>query len=94
MFTLKGALYLLTFTCALIFASWEMRLKRQMTERLLQDNESVGDMGLLSNIKEEIRRENLLNRLPNEGRVKLRTVVGLKFFFVLAFILEVVFLQK
>jgi hypothetical protein len=94
MLTFKGALYLLTFTCALVFGFWESRLKRQMTEGLLRDNESVGDMGLLSSVTEEIKREELLKKFPPEKRSKLNMIVSLKLLCFFALILEVALLQR
>jgi hypothetical protein len=90
----KIALYIFTITGAFFFGSWELKLKRQMTEEALEQHENVSDLGIVNDLSKRIRRARFLKSLPHEMLFKLRLVVSLKFLFVAIFIIEVIFLQR
>jgi hypothetical protein len=96
MLTFKIVAYSLTSSCAFLLAFWEMRLRRQLTDRaLVQQHENASDYSDLSyGIQKEIRRERILKYLPGEALFKLKLVAGLKFLLVAILIAEVVVFQR
>jgi hypothetical protein len=96
MLALKTALYTLTIGFAFFFASWELKLRRRLTDDALdQQNENVSDYADVSyGIRREVRRERIKKSLPAEILFKLRIVASLKFLFVAILIAEVIFLQR
>jgi hypothetical protein len=94
MFMLKVVTYCATIAAAMVFAFWELRLKRQLTESAMQPLEKVSDIGIMDDLSERIRRERVLNGLPKHSQFKLRMVVTFKFLFVTILIVEVIILQK
>jgi hypothetical protein len=73
-----------------------MRLKRRLTDEALeQQHESVREYPYtLSTIRDEFRRESILNSLPPQALSKYRVLVILKFLFFTALVIEVIVLQK
>jgi hypothetical protein len=96
MLAFKAALYTLTIGSAFFFAFWEWKLRRQLTDEALeQQNESISDYSDVSyGIRREVRRERIMKNLPPEELFKFRVVASLKFIFVAILIAEVIFLQK
>lgn len=94
MLAFKIALYILTLGSAFFFGFWELKLRRQLTDGSLEQHENVSDFDSLYDVRKEIRRERLLNRLPREVRFKLRVVVSLKLLFFAILVIEVILLQR
>ena len=94
MFILKVVTYGATIAVAMFFAFWELRLKRQLTDSAMQSVERVSDLGIMNDLSERMRREQVLRDLPKQALFKFRIVVTLKFLFVAILIAEVVILQK
>jgi len=96
MLGLRIATYALTSASALLFAFWEVRLRRQLTEpALAQQHESVSDYADLSyDIRQEIRRERVLTNLPPGVKFRLKVIAGLKFLFLAILVVEVIILQR
>src|SRR5258708_19349670 len=97
MLALKIALYIMTIASGFIFAFWELKLKRQLTEdfdNFSERHEGVSNYGILANLSKMIRRERFLESLPRNVLFKYRGVVSLKFLFILIFIAEIVVLQR
>jgi hypothetical protein len=94
MVTLKILIYCVTIAAMFFFASWEMRLKRRLTEDALQTPRDVVDFGVLDALSDRMERERFLKSLPPEKLFKFRVVMGLKFLFIAMLIIEVICLQK
>ena len=93
MLTFKVITYSVTIAAAMFFASWELRLKRQLTDSVGQPSKMVSDFGVIS-LRERLRREQILRDLPSEEKFKYRMVVMFKFLFVAILIAEVIVLQR
>jgi hypothetical protein len=93
MLIFKVILYLLTIGCAFFFGFLEMKMKRQLTESLLQDDRRASEMSLLNDVSQRMKRERLLKSLPPEALVPFRRVVILKFLFAAILVIEVLVLQ-
>jgi hypothetical protein len=94
-FIFKAVLYVLTAGSALVFGFWEFKLRDQLTdEKLEQQDERPSDYGLLYGLKRQLRREGILRNFPPETRSKYKMIVGLKFFFMAILIAEVIILQR
>jgi hypothetical protein len=93
-FTLKVVTYCATFGAALFFGFWELKLKRQLTDDAPQPPVTVSDMGVINDLKEQMRREQYLRSLPKQALFRYRRAVVLKFLFMAILIAEVIFLQK
>jgi hypothetical protein len=78
----------------MFFGFWELRLKRQLTDKAVQPLERACDRGILDDISENIKREQALGGLPKQELFKVRMVVMLKFLFVAILIAEVIVLQR
>lgn len=94
MFILKVVTYCATIAAAMFFAFWELRVKRQLTDGAVRPVERVSDLGVMNDLSERMRREQVLRGLPKQALFKLRMVVALKFLLVAILILEVIILQK
>lgn len=94
MFILKVVTYCATIAAAMFFAFWELRLKRQLTDDAVRPVERVSDLGVMNDLSERMRREQVLRDLPKQALFKLRMVVALKFLLVAILILEVIILQR
>jgi len=75
----------------MFFAFWEERLKRQLTDGIVQPVKLVSDLGI---INEQIRREQALKTLPRHALAKLRLVIRFKLLFLVLFVAEVFVLQQ
>jgi hypothetical protein len=91
---LKVVLYCTTIAVALVFAFWELKLKRQLTDEDFQPSKNVGDFGILNDLSERMQREHILRGLPQQVRRKFKVVVGFKFLFLALLIIEVFVLQR
>lgn len=91
---MKVLLYILTGTCALFFAFWEEKLKRDLTNSVPQRLGTISEIGFLDDIKKGFDRERFLATIPAEVKRKLRIVVVLKFVAAVVLILEVILLQR
>ncbi len=89
-FTWKAGLYLITIMGGFVFGFWEIRIKRELTDSILKNDERVSDRGAFSSGKEETKREHLLSTLPRKERSKLRLIIGLKIACVISLAAEVV----
>ena len=96
MFILKCIIYSITLGLAFYFAYWELRLKEELTDKKLTDNEwgGISDPTILGDFAERMRRERVLNSLPKEARAKFNRAVALKFLFIGLLIVEVLVLQR
>ena len=94
MLLLKVAIYSATMTAAMFFAFWELRLKKQLTDDAVQPVTRVSDLGIMSDISERVRREQVLKELPKQVSRKLRIVIMFKFWLVATLIAEVIILQR
>ena len=94
MFILKVVTYCATIAAAMLFAFWELRLKRQLTDGAVRPVERVCDLGVINDLSERMRREQALRDLPKQALFKLRMVVVLKFLLVAILIAEVIVLQR
>jgi hypothetical protein len=94
MITLKIPLYLLTLGGVFFFAFREVKIRKGLTDQVLEEPENASDIGFTGDISREFARERLLRNLPRERLAKYRTVVALKFLFAIVFIVEVVVLQR
>jgi len=94
MITLRATVYPLTLVAAFVFAFWELKLKRQLSDEAIRRSNDVGDFGLLNSLSERIERERIVESRPQETLRTLRLVVGLKFVSVALFIVEVIVLQR
>ena len=90
MLTFKIALIVLTLAVAMFFGFWELKIKRQMTDDILDRQETVSDYSdVLYDMRRGIRRERILRNLPIEVRSRVRVVIGLKLLCVAILIVEV-----
>jgi coproporphyrinogen III oxidase len=94
MHTLNAVIYGATIAAAFVFAFWERKLKLQLTDEAVQPVKYVSDLGVLYDLKENLRRENFLSTLPPQAKIKYRVAVGLKFLFLAILFVEVIFLQQ
>jgi hypothetical protein len=78
----------------MFFASWELRLRRRLTDGAVQPVERVSNIGFINNVSEQFRRERVLRDLPKDKLFMLRRVAMLKFLFVAILIVEVIVLQR
>lgn len=93
MFTLKVVTYSATFLAAMLFAFWELRLKRQLTDNALPPSKMVSDFGAI-NLAEQIRREQVLRMLPKQAKLKYRVIVTVKLLLVALLVAEIIVLQR
>jgi hypothetical protein len=95
MLAFKIAIYVLTFAMASFFGFWELKLKRQLTDELLdQQHKNVSDIDSFYELRRDIRRERVLKSLLPEVRFKLRLVMSLKLVFAVALVIAVLILQR
>ena len=94
MFVLKTVIYCTTIAAAMYFASWELRLRRQLTESAVEPLKRVSKIGFINDVSEQFRRERVLRELPKHQLSKLRRVALLKFLFAAILIAEVIVLQR
>jgi hypothetical protein len=94
MFILKVATYGATIVIVMFFGFWELRMRRELTDKLLPPPERASDLGLLYDFSEQIKRDKTLRSLPKQALFKLRMVGLLKFVFFAILIAEVIILQK
>jgi hypothetical protein len=94
MFMLKVFTYCATIAAAMFFAFWELRLKRKLTDGAMSPVERVSDLGIMNDLSERMRREQILRDLPTQARSTLRMVVVFKFAFVAILIAEVIIFQR
>jgi hypothetical protein len=94
MITLKAAVYILTLAGAFVFAFWELKLKRELSDEALGQRGNVADYRSSNNLSERISRERILESLPLQTRRRLRLIILTKFVFVAAFLIAVVVLQR
>jgi hypothetical protein len=94
MLTIKILVYFATILAAFFFGFWELKLKRELTDGVPKLSESVSEWGVLSDLRDRLRRERLLNRLPRQARSKLMRIIGLKFFFVVLLVVEVIMFNR
>jgi hypothetical protein len=93
MFILKVLTYCVTIAASMFFGYWELRLKRQLTDDTPQPPVSISDMGVINDLKEQMKREQYLRSLPKQSLFKYRRAVMLKFLFLAILIAEVILLQ-
>jgi hypothetical protein len=89
---LKAFIYSFTIALATFFSFWELRLKRQLTDSASPPNARPSELGVMNDLSERMNRERAIAGLPRKVRTKFRTVVALKFLFVLILIVEVIVL--
>ena len=94
MLTWKGVTYTVTLALALLCAFWELRMKRQLSDKAIEASGYKNASGSLNDMSEKIERERLLSTVPKEDLKALRAIVVLKFVFVAVLIVEVIVLQK
>jgi hypothetical protein len=94
MFLLKSMLYFFTVSATLFFAYLEWKIKQEVTEGAMPNNERVSDIGLWNDFSKRIVRERILQNLPREKLHKYRTAVALKFLFAAFLVVEVLVLQR
>lgn len=94
MFIFKVVTYCTTIAAAMFFAFWELRLKRQLTDSAMRPLQGVSDLGIMGDLSERMRREQVLRSLPKHALFKFRMIVMLKFLFVAILIAEVIILQN
>lgn len=95
MIALKVIPYLVTIGLALFFAFWERKLKRLLTDNLVDPQpQLVSDIDSFYEIRRDLRRERILRTLPRPALLQLRIVISLKVLFAVALVVEVVFLQR
>jgi hypothetical protein len=92
--TLRIVIYSATIAAAFFFGFWELKLKRQLTDRDFRPSENPGDFGVLNDLSERMQRERILRGLPQQVLRKFRLVASLKFLFFALLVVEVIFLQK
>jgi hypothetical protein len=90
----KVVVYCITLASALFFAFWELKLKRRLTEEAFRPSDRAGDFGILNDLPEKMKREQILRDQPRQALFKFRMVVILKFLFVAILIVEVIVLQR
>jgi hypothetical protein len=95
MIAFKIVLYILTLAATFFFAIRERKLKLQLTDTLLnQHRETASDFDSLYEIRKDIRRERILKDLPPGAKSKLNVAIGLKLLFGVAFVIEILILQR
>lgn len=93
MFVLKALTYGVTILVAMFFGFWELRLKEQLTDTVVQPSKTVSDFGAV-NLSDRVRRERALGDMPKQALFKLRTIITLKFLFLAILVVEVIVLQR
>ncbi|MDR3754809.1 MAG: hypothetical protein P4K93_14720 [Terracidiphilus sp.] len=95
MFAFKTAVYALTIAGGMFSAFWQLKLRREWIDEVLEKDEGPSDYGILYSLSTKIMRHlRLQESLPAKVRFKLRVLGGLNFLFVVVLCLEVVLLQR
>ena len=93
MFVIKALTYGVAILVDMFFGFWELRLKEQLTDTVVQRSKMVSDFGAVD-LSDRLRRERTLGDLPKQALFKLRMIVMLKFLFVAILVAEVGVLQR
>jgi hypothetical protein len=95
MFTIfKAATYLITISGFFYCGYWQLRLKRELTDKYIPPIKMVSELGIKQSLSEGMMRERILKELPKASVAKFKRVVALKFLFMAMLALEVILLQR
>ena len=94
MLTWRVTLYLVTIACMFLAGAWEQRLSHHLTDEQMTRDTDLGGSLFASRVRETNQRKQVLRTLPAARKRMLRRATVLKFSLLLAFILEVIVLQR